>query len=233
MSDDRNDGTVRVWDLPTRLFKWTLVGLVIFQVVTGKMAGGWLKWHIWCGYAILTLLIFRILWGLVGSTTARFSDFVKGPFAGLHHLRALLGSGAPREVGHNAVGGWMVVALILALLVQVASGLFTEDDLGMGDGGPLVGAAGDSWVKSMTSLHHRWINLIYILVALHVLAAVLYLIVKKQNLIVPMITGRKKRGDVVAPGAPPPPLRFTGNLPALGCLVVAAAIVYGIVRIGG
>ena len=233
MRHDQDKDTIRIWDLPTRLFKWTLVALVIFQVVTGKMAGGWVKWHIWCGYAILTLLIFRILWGLVGSTTARFSHFVKGPFVGLHHIRELLGTGSPREVGHNAVGGWMVIALILALLVQVGSGLFTEDDLGMGDGGPLVGAAGESWVKSMTYLHHRWINLLFVLVALHVLAAVLYLIVKKQDLIVPMITGRKKRQDVAAPGAPLPPLRFTGNVLALGCLVVSAAIVFGIMRIWG
>ena len=239
MSDKRDDGTIRVWDLPTRLFKWTLVALVIFQVVSGKMAGHsdltavWLPRHRWCGYAILTLLIFRILWGLVGSTTARFSGFVKGPFAGLHHVRALLGSGPPREAGHNAVGGWMVIALILALLVQVGSGLFTEDDLGMGDGGPLIGAASESWVKRMTSLHHWWINLIYILVALHVLAAVLYLIVKKQDLIVPMITGRKKRNDVVAPGEPSPPLHFTANPLALGCLLVSAAIVFAIMRIWG
>jgi cytochrome b len=233
MKENRDEGTIRVWDLPTRLFKWTLVALVIFQVVTGKMAGGWLKWHMWCGYAILTLLIFRLLWGLIGSTTARFSHFVKGPRDGLHHLRALLGSGPPREVAHNAVGGWMVIALILALLVQASSGLFAEDDLGMGDGGPLVGAASESWVKGMTSLHHLWINLIYILVGLHVLAAVLYLVVKKQDLIVPMITGRKKRNDVVAPGEPPPLLHFTGNLPALGCLVVSAAIVFAIMRIWG
>jgi cytochrome b len=231
MNEDR-DGTVRIWDLPTRLFKWTLVVLVVFQVVTGKLAGDWLVWHFRCGYAILALLIFRLLWGLVGSTTARFSDFVKGPLAGIDHLRALLSQGPPRETGHNAVGGWMVVVLILALLVQVVSGLFAEDHLGM-DGGPLMGVASDSWIKSMTSLHHRWINLLYILVGLHVLAAVLYLIVKKQNLIGAMITGRKKRNDVVAPHAPTPALRFAGNLRALACLVIAAAITWGIVRIGG
>lgn len=232
MSDHREKDTVRIWDLPTRLFKWALVVLVIFQVVTGKLAGDWLKWHFLSGYSILTLLIFRILWGFVGSATARFSNFVKGPFAGLAHVRELFGRGAPREVGHNAVGGWMVIALILALLVQVGSGLFAEDDLGM-NGGPLTAVAGESWAKSMTGLHVRWVNLIYVLVGLHVLAALLYLIVKKQNLIAAMITGRKKRDDVAAPGASPPPVRFAGNMLALGCLVVAAAIVYGVVRLGG
>jgi len=231
MSDKRQKGTVRIWDLPTRLFKWALVVLVVFQVTTGLLAGDWLKWHFWSGYAILTLLIFRILWGIVGSTTSRFFSFVKGPFAGLSHLRELLGPRAPREAGHNAVGGWMVIALILALLVQAGSGLFTTDDIATD--GPLVAAASERWVKSMTSLHARWIILIFVLVGLHVLAAVLYLVVKKQNLIVPMITGRKRRDDVVAPEEPLPPLRFAGNVSALVCLIVAAAIVYAVLRFGG
>lgn len=245
MSADRGPGTVRIWDLPTRLFKWTLVVLVVFQVLSVKWSSGpsrlihqwfgvdWLQQHFWCGYAILTLLLFRLLWGLVGSTTARFSDFAKGPIAGLHHLREMLGSGPPREVGHNAVGGWMVVALILGLLVQASSGLFMKDHLGMGNDGPLVAAAGDAWAEKMTSLHHLWINLLYILVALHVLAAVLYLVVKKQDLIVPMITGRKKRDDVVAPGAPLPALRFQNSGVALGCLLVSGGIVFGVLRIFG
>ncbi|HJQ55658.1 MAG TPA: cytochrome b/b6 domain-containing protein [Vineibacter sp.] len=231
MNDDRDEQPVRIWDLPTRIFKWSLVVLVLFQVVTGKMAGEWLKWHFWMGYAILTLLIFRILWGFVGSTTARFSDFVKGPFAGLAHVRQVLAPGAPRESGHNPVGGWMVVALILALLVQVTSGLFTTDDIATD--GPLVGAASEGWVKAMTSLHHRWINLILIMIAVHVLAAVLYLAVKRQNLIAAIITGYKPRKDVAAPGAPLPTLQFASNLSALACLVVAAAIVWAILRIWG
>lgn len=231
MKDDRDVATVRVWDVPTRLFKWALVVLVVFQVVTGKLAGDWLKWHFWSGYAVLALLIFRILWGFVGSTTSRFSDLVKGPLAGLTHLRALLGAGAPREAGHNAVGGWMVLALILALLVQVGSGLFATDDIATD--GPLVAVASERWVKRMSTLHHLWINLLYVMVALHVVAAVLYLVVKKQNLIAAIITGRKKRDDVAEPGAPLPALRFRGNMLALLCLAVAVAIVYGIVRIGG
>lgn len=231
MSIDRDKGMVRVWDLPTRLFKWVLVVLVVFQVITGKMAGDWLKWHFWSGYAILTLLIFRIFWGFVGSTTARFTDFVKGPFAALAHLRELFGPGAPRESGHNPVGGWMVVALILALLVQAGSGLFATDDIATD--GPLVAKASESWVKSMTSLHKRWINLLYVMVALHVLAAVMYLAIKKQNLIAAIITGRKPRQDVAAPGMALPTLRFASNLLALACLVAAATIVWGVLRIWG
>jgi cytochrome b len=228
MSAEKEKGTVRIWDLPTRLFKWALVVLVVFQVVSGSQ--GWFKWHFWSGYAILTLLIFRVLWGFVGSTTSRFSHFVRGPLAGLSHVRDVFGPGAPRELGHNAVGGWMVIALILALLVQAGSGMFATDDITVD--GPLVAIAGESWVKSMTSLHKRWVVLVCVLVGLHVLAAVLYLVVKKQNLIAAMITGRKRRDDVAAPGAPLPPMRFASNVSALVCFVVAAAVVYGIVRLG-
>lgn len=230
--DETQNGasTVRIWDLPTRLFKWTLVVLVVAQVITGTLGGEWLGWHFRTGYAILTLLIFRILWGFVGSTTARFSNFVKGSAAAWKHVAQLFGPGAPPEVGHNAVGGWMVVALIVALLVQAGSGLFTTDDILVD--GPLVAKASESWVKSMTSLHKQWINLIYVLVGLHVLAAFLYLAVKKQNLIGAMVTGRKKRADVVPPGDTVPPLRFASSLLALACLAISAAIVYGIVSIG-
>jgi cytochrome b len=227
MGEARDNDTIRVWDLPTRLFKWTLAALVVFQVVTGLLGDDWMAWHFRSGYAILALLIFRILWGIVGSTTARFTDFMKGPRAGLSHLRDLLRRGVPREAGHNAVGGWMVVILILALLVQAVSGLFTTDDI-VNDG-PLVAKATESWVKSMSSLHRLGIYVLYVLVGLHVLAAVLYLVVKKQNLIGAMVTGRKKHGDVVPPGAPAPTLRFASNILAAACLAVSAAVVYAVV----
>ncbi len=230
--DETQNGArmVRIWDLPTRLFKWALVVLVVAQVTTGTLGGEWLAWHFRSGYAILTLLIFRILWGFVGSTTARFSNFVKGPAAAWKHVARLFRHGGPPEVGHNAIGGWMILALILALLVQAGSGLFTTDDILVD--GPLVSQASEGWVKSMTSLHKRWINLIFVLVGLHVLAALLYLVVKKQNLIGAMITGWKKRADVVPPGEAVPPLRFASSLLALVCLAISAAIVYGIVSIG-
>lgn len=226
MPDDTTPRTIRVWDLPTRLFHWTLVLLLIFQVVTGKMAGEWLRWHFWAGYAILTLLIFRIVWGIIGSTTARFSDFVRGPMAGVAHLKELLGPHAPKDVGHNPVGGWMVVALILALFVQAGSGLFTTDDILVD--GPLVAKASEGWVKAMTSLHKLWINLLFLMVALHVAAALVYLVVKKQNLIAAMITGRKPW-----PFADTPKLRFVGSGVALSCLVAAAALVYLALRVAG
>src|SRR5262245_18452162 len=105
---------IRIWDLPVRLFHWTLVVLLVVSYFSAKY--GSMKVHFWSGYAILTLVIFRIAWGFVGSTTARFSDFVKGPTAGIAHLRELLGKHGPYDAGHNPVGGAMVVVLLLAVL---------------------------------------------------------------------------------------------------------------------
>jgi cytochrome b len=224
---------LRVWDLPTRLFHWTLVVLVVVQVVSGKWGPGWSKdyWstvHFWCGYAILALLLFRIAWGFVGSTTARFSDFVKGPGAGITYMRGLFGTKSEPEIGHNPVGGWMVVALILGLLVQIVSGLFaTDTDMGY-YAGPLAKFASEAWGNRATTVHHYWINLLYLMVALHISASLFYLVVKRQNLIGPMFSG-----DKLLPAGVAPPLRFASARLALSLLIAAACIVYLIVRTGG
>src|SRR6185369_9982431 len=99
---------VSVWDLPVRLFHWLIVILFAFSWWSGEQGHEWLPFHFWSGYAILTLVLFRIVWGFVGSGTARFSDFLKGPRAGLHHVGQLLRPGKTGDVGHNPLGGWMV-----------------------------------------------------------------------------------------------------------------------------
>jgi len=225
---------LRVWDLPTRLFHWALVMLVVFQVLTAELGPswdkeGWYRLHFWCGYAILALLLFRIAWGFVGSTTARFGHFVKGPGAGLAYARSLLGPKGAPDIGHNPVGGWMVVALILGLLVQIITGLFaTDTDMGY-SAGPLAKFAGDALGRRMTTLHSYWINLLYVMVALHVSASLFYLVVKRENLIGPMFSGDKLvPAGIVAPG-----LRFVSVRLALSLLIAAACVVYLIVRIGG
>ena len=230
---DKNEQKIRVWDLPVRLFHWTLVVLIAVSYFSGKAGGDWMKLHFWSGYAILTLVIFRIAWGFVGSTTARFSSFVKGPSAAIAHLREMLGKHAPREAGHNPVGGAMVVALLLAVLLQAGTGLFSADtDMGLVYG-PLALKAADKVVEKATSFHHLWINVILAMVALHVLAALLYLVWKRQNLIGAMLTGRKPRNDVVAPGEPAPVLTFGAGRLALSLFLASAAVVYFIVRLGG
>lgn len=225
---------LRVWDLPTRLFHWTLVVLVVFQVLIAKLGPswdkeGWYTLHFWCGYAILALLLFRIAWGFVGSTTARFGHFVKGPGAGITYMRGLLGTKAEPEIGHNPVGGWMVVALILGLLLQILTGLFaTDTDLGY-SAGPLAKFASEGFGNGATKIHRYWINVLYLMVALHVSASLFYLVVKRQNLIGPMFSGDK----LVPAGTVAPGLRFASARLALSLLIAAACIVYLVVRIGG
>jgi cytochrome b len=232
MADDRKQSLL-VWDRPTRLFHWTLVLLMILSYTTAQLGGDWMQVHFWSGYCILTLLLFRIAWGFVGSTTARFADFVRGPGPALAHLREVLGPDKPRDAGHNPLGGAMVVALLAAVLLQVAAGLFSADtDTGLVNG-PLSHLISEKWVDRATDFHELWINVILLMVALHVLAAVTYLVWKKQNLIAAMLHGRKPLDDVVPPGKAVPELVFASGWLALALLVVAAIIVYFIVRIGG
>jgi len=182
---------VLVWDLPTRLFHWLLLITVILSFVTGNIGGVVMKYHLLSGYAILVLLIFRLTWGFVGSRTARFSSFVKGPATVLSHVGLLLQkkNGKP-YLGHNPLGGWSIVAMLLVLFVQVATGLFANDDILTE--GPLY-----VWVSKETSNMLTWVHLInrFVLVALiaiHIFAVFFYFFFKHENLIVPMITGRKR-----------------------------------------
>jgi len=230
---DKNEQRIRIWDLPVRLFHWTLVVLMTVSYFSGRAGGDWMKLHFWSGYSILALLLFRIAWGFVGSTTARFSHFIRGPVAAIEHLKELAGANRPRDVGHNPLGGAMVVALLLGLLLQVVSVLFSADtDTGLVTG-PLANLVPDKWIERATSFHTFWINILLLMVAIHVLAALTYLVWKRQNLIGAMFTGRKRLDDVVAPGKPAPTLSFASGRLAFSLLIVAAAIVYFIVRLGG
>jgi cytochrome b len=229
---DYKSQTIRVWDLPVRLFHWVLAVLMAVSYFSARAGGDWMELHFWSGYAILTLLLFRIAWGFLGSTTARFSHFVRGPAAALRHLRELL-RGRPHEVGHNPLGALMVLALLVAVLLQAATGLFSADtDMGLVNG-PLALKVADAWVDRATAFHKFWIDVILILVAVHVLAVLLYFVWRRQNLTGAMFTGRKKRDDVVPADKPTPSLMFASGRLAISLFVVAAAIVYFIVRLGG
>ena len=182
---------VLVWDLPTRLFHWLLLICVLLSLVTGNIGGNAMEYHLLSGYAILALLIFRLAWGFVGSRTARFSSFVKGPVTVISHVRVLLQKKTEKPyLGHNPLGGWSIVAMLLVLFVQVATGLFANDDILTQ--GPLY-----VWVSKETSNWLTWFHLInrFVLVALiaiHISAVFFYFFFKHENLIVPMITGMKR-----------------------------------------
>ena len=178
-----------MWDLPLRLFHWFLVLLVGSQVVTAWMGGNALEYHALGGYAILALVLFRILWGFLGGTHARFTDFVQGPTAVLRYAKSLSSKAAVVHRGHNPLGGWSVLAMLASLLLQASTGLFANDDVMME--GPLVKHVPGRFSEIATAIHDVNAIVLLALVSLHVLTVLLYLFGKKQNLIVPMITGRK------------------------------------------
>lgn len=215
--------TVPVWDVPTRLFHWTLVALMIVQWLTAESAGA-MKFHVWGGYAVLTLVLFRLMWGFVGSDTARFSHFVRGPGAALEYVKALLRGETPLYVGHNPMGGWSILALLTLLLIQAGTGLFANDDITFD--GPLSGWVSKSMSNWLTTVHKVNFNLLLVVIAVHVSAVLFYLLVKRENLIHPMLSGRKHLSPELAGSAP----RLVSPWLGLAALAVAVVAVGFLVR---
>ncbi|MBS0371839.1 MAG: cytochrome b/b6 domain-containing protein [Proteobacteria bacterium] len=172
----------RIWDLPIRLFHWSLVASVAFAYVSGKIGGNLIEWHGRAGYLIVGLVIFRIVWGFVGSATARFASFVRGPGAIRAYLR-----GEWRGIGHNPIGALSVLGLLALVGAQAATGLFTNDDIAFQ--GPLADLVGKDASDSFHSWHAWLQNGLLALIVLHVGAIAFYLRVKGENLVKPMITG--------------------------------------------
>lgn len=212
---------IRIWDLPTRLFHWSLAALVVFSFATGKIGGSWLDWHMRSGYAILALLLFRLAWGVAGSETARFARFVRGPAAFFRHARDVLRKRPRAVVGHNPMGGWMVVFLLLVLAAQAASGLFADDEIS--HQGPLAEKVSNAMVGKMSSFHsfNSWI--IAAAVAIHVIAVAAYWFAFRDNLVRPMWIGWRDVGAGVAQ-----PVLRAAWLAAV-FLVLAAGAVYWLV----
>ncbi|WP_232346454.1 cytochrome b/b6 domain-containing protein [Cupriavidus sp. USMAA2-4] len=178
---------VLVWDLPTRLFHWLAVLLV-----AGAYASWWLNWmgwHVRIGEALLALLLFRLLWGCFGSETARFRSFLASPAAALRHLRHLFRREADLQVGHNPAGGWMVLLLLALMLGETLSGIYVNND--MADKGPFTAWVPVSIANAIQALHAILWDALLAATALHVLAIALYALAKGQNLLLPMLTGRK------------------------------------------
>lgn len=222
MNSNANEVRQRVWDLPTRLFHWLLVLLIAAQYATGKFHWLDMDWHMRFGYATLALLLFRVLWGFAGSQTSRFSDFVRGPRAAWHYLKAQLSTNPQNTIGHNPLGGWSVLALLGCLSIQASSGLFSSDDI-LTDG-PLVAHVSSATVKLMTRVHHWNENILLALIVLHIGAVLAYLLIARVNFIRPMISGRKSMAQTVS-------LRFAPWWRALLLFVVAFAAVVALVRL--
>lgn len=206
---------VLVWDIPTRLFHWSIVALVLLSWVSADQ--GYMTVHLWSGMALLTLLLFRVAWGFCGSTTARFGNFLRTPPEVLRYLRH--GGTKLLYAGHNPAGGLMVLAMIAVLLAQTVTGLFASD--GIRFHGPLALLVTEDQSLQITGLHETIFNVILLLIWCHVAAIGFYLLVKGENLIRPMFTGRKPFTDI--PDGTD--LRFTHGAVALLIVIAVAGLV--------
>lgn len=212
---------VPVWDIWIRLFHWGLLAAVAASYVTDQI--GDLDSHYVAGLVVLGLVLFRLLWGLVGSPTARFVRFVRGPKAIIGYLRHAAGSRPSFSVGHNPAGALMVIALLLALLAQSVSGLFNTDDILFE--GPLHDNASGAVTDMMDDLHDVVGNLILALVGLHVVVVLLYRLLKGENLLRAMVFGRARLPRLVGKAAESSgATRFASPLRGLACALTAAAV---------
>ena len=177
---------VRVWDLPTRLFHWALVVCIVGLVTTAQIGGNAMEWHFRFGYSVLTLLLFRLLWGFVGGHWSRFSTFLYSPASLLRYLRGREVDGQP--LGHSPLGALSVFAILALLLLQVGTGLFSDDEIAAV--GPLSKLASGAVVSQLTH-YHKDIGkvIVLILVLLHIGAIAFYRIKRKKDLIRPMLIG--------------------------------------------
>lgn len=178
---------VIVWDLPIRLFHWLVVLLVPAAYVTQQL--DWMDTHARVGEVLLALLIFRLLWGVLGSDTARFRRFLAPPGAALRHLAHLFRPAPDLAVGHNAAGGWSIVLLLFLLLGETLTGLYVNNDVA--DEGPLTERVPVPITNAITALHAWLWYALLAAIALHLLAIATYALAKGQNLVGPMLTGRK------------------------------------------
>jgi cytochrome b len=181
--------TIKVWDLPVRIFHWSLVLLFIAAYVTNSLGSDYFVYHLWSGYALIILVSFRIVWGLVGTYHARFNHFVKNPVATAKYALSVFKKKDRHYLGHNPLGAVMVVVLLIAILVQAITGLFTNDEIF--NVGPLYAYINDELSLQLTSLHRQLFYWILGAIALHILAVIVHVVIKRDNIVRAMFNGKK------------------------------------------
>jgi cytochrome b len=206
---------IALWDLPTRVFHWALVVLIVAAYTTGQIGGAAIEWHARIGLTILGLVVFRLIWGLIGSSHARFVSFVPTPASVRAYLR-----GQWRGVGHNPLGAFSVFGMLALIMVQFCTGIFANDDIAFD--GPLAKLISKEFSDRLTGIHLFSINLLIALVILHLAAIIYYVGFKKDNLVKPMIIGWKDvesgAGESATGG---------GAIAFVVALAIALAAVYG------
>ena len=188
--DTENLVAVRVWDLPVRLFHWAVVALLVFQGITGWIGGSLMPWHLYSGYALLVLVVFRIAWGFAGGTHARFASFIAGPAATVRFARRLFSREAVPQLGHNPLGGWSVILMLASLALQAVTGLLAND--GVVSAGPLAKLVTIERSNALSEVHRWNFWVLVALSSLHILAVLFHMLVKRESLVHPMFTGVKR-----------------------------------------
>ena len=178
-----------VWDGFVRVFHWSLAVLFAISVASGKVGGEWIDWHMKSGYAILALVTFRLIWGFVGGEYARFVSFLTGPIRALKFAKGLLGKTHQHVIGHNPVGGWMVIVMLLLLATQAVLGLFSNDEIATT--GPLARYVSDATSITLMGRHRLVGNVLLALVGIHIAAVLFHVFVKKEGLVRAMFSGKK------------------------------------------
>ena len=234
MQASATSGTVRVWDWPTRVFHWLLVFCLISAWASHqfapKLGDLTLKWHRWNGYAILVLLVFRLLWGLVGSSTSRFANFVKGPIFTAHYALDFARGNKRPYLGHNPLGTVMILVLLAFVGVQATLGLFTLEHNEI-VAGPLKRLIDDATTEWVSKLHVKLFDYLLIAIGIHILANTAYGLIAKEPLIRAMITGRKP--EHTYEDAPEAIIDRGVSLRALYCFVAALVFVFGGITLAG
>ncbi|MGF1563153.1 MAG: cytochrome b/b6 domain-containing protein [Geminicoccaceae bacterium] len=220
--DTPRDESVYVWDLPTRLFHWALVGLIAAAWLSAEFGSQSKVWHMRIGYAVITLVVFRVIWGFVGGRHARFAAFLPTPGRLLRYLRTILSRTNAATVGHNPLGALSVIALLAIVLGQALTGLFADDEIFTT--GPFAGLVASDWRKTLTGWHHQLFDILLVLIVLHLASIAFYRLWKRNDLVRPMITGRKP-ATAVAPGEHDNPVPARGR-------VWLAAVVLAICALG-
>jgi cytochrome b len=214
---------IRVWDLPTRVFHWLLVLSVVTLVVTGNIGGDMMAWHFRAGYVVLSLLLFRLVWGFAGGHWSRFTQFIYSPKSLLAYLKGQ--AHAHHTIGHNPMGALSVFGLLGFLALQVASGLFSDDEIA--STGPLSRFVSADWVSLLTWFHKDVGKVVILaMVALHVVVILFYLFKKKDNLIGPMVWGDKHLPPTTPQGSVP---ESKDNAASRVAALVTAVVCFGLV----
>lgn len=188
-NQDLEEGHRTVWDLPVRIFHWLLVAAFVGAFVTNRLGVAWFGWHVFCGYAVIVLVAFRIVWGVIGTRHALFRNFVRGPGETLRYAASILRGRPAAYPGHNPLGALMVVMLLLALGVQAVIGLFGNDEIV--NVGPLYGYVSDAVSLRLTALHRHFFYWIAAAIGLHVAAVLAHRVFHGERLVRAMISGRK------------------------------------------